>query len=166
MSVSRVHRLLRLITLMRSQRAPTVADLAEQMEVCKRTIFRDLNMLELAGVPYYFDKQSAGYRISNILRIIYPPCPRPPHRNTKRLASTPIRAVEQTALIRHQHRRPLARPVNPTDRPPPGTLARRCWQACSPRATAPTLAPANPSAHPGKAAACPRRIRSAVSTSP
>ncbi|MDD4888962.1 MAG: YafY family protein [Phycisphaerae bacterium] len=65
MSVSRVHRLLRVITLLRAQRAPTVADLAEQLEVSRRTVFRDLNMLELAGVPYYHDASSGGYRIAN-----------------------------------------------------------------------------------------------------
>lgn len=64
MSVSRVHRLLRVITLLRAQRAPTVADLAEQLEVSRRTVFRDLNMLELAGVPYYYDEPSGGYRIA------------------------------------------------------------------------------------------------------
>lgn len=65
MSVSRVHRLLRLITLMRSTRPPTAVELAEQLQVSKRTVFRDLNMLELAGVPYYFSTQTGGYRIAS-----------------------------------------------------------------------------------------------------
>ncbi len=65
MSVSRVHRLLKLITLLRGQAAPSAVDLAERLEVSKRTVFRDLNMLELAGVPYYFSRQSGGYKIAN-----------------------------------------------------------------------------------------------------
>lgn len=64
MSVSRIHRLLKVITLMRSQRAPTARELADELEVSRRTLFRDLNMLELAGVPYYHDPQAGGYRIS------------------------------------------------------------------------------------------------------
>ncbi len=64
MDISRIHRLLRLITLLRSQRAPTAGELAERLGVSRRTVFRDLNMLELAGVPYYFDEPSGGYRIA------------------------------------------------------------------------------------------------------
>lgn len=60
--VSRVHRLLRLITLLQSGRPRSVADLMEELEVSRRTVFRDLNMLELAGVPYYHEAGS-GYRI-------------------------------------------------------------------------------------------------------
>ncbi len=64
MSISRIHRLIRLITLLRGRNAPTAADLADDLGVSKRTVFRDLNMLELAGVPYYHDEQAGGYRIA------------------------------------------------------------------------------------------------------
>jgi proteasome accessory factor B len=62
MGVSRVHRLLRLITLLQSPRARTAAELMRELEISRRTLFRDLNMLELAGVPYYHEAQ-LGYRI-------------------------------------------------------------------------------------------------------
>ena len=64
MKVSRIHRLLRLITLLQSDRSLTVTQLAEDLQVSRRTIFRDLNMLEMAHIPYYFDKQRSGYRIN------------------------------------------------------------------------------------------------------
>ncbi|MDP6635664.1 MAG: WYL domain-containing protein [Phycisphaerae bacterium] len=63
MNVSRVHRLLRLITLLQTGRNYSAADLARELEVCKRTVYRDLNMLELAHIPYYFDPDTGGYRI-------------------------------------------------------------------------------------------------------
>jgi len=63
MSVSRIHRLLRLITVLQGGRRYTAEDLAQELEVSKRTIFRDLNMLELAGIPYYFDPEKGGYTI-------------------------------------------------------------------------------------------------------
>lgn len=63
MGVGRVHRLLRLITLLQSGRARSVQDLTSELEVSRRTLFRDLNMLELAGIPYFHDA-AAGYRIS------------------------------------------------------------------------------------------------------
>ena len=64
MSVSRVYRLLRLITILQGRRNYTVDELAEELEVSRRTIFRDLNMLELAHIPYYYDSDTGGYTIS------------------------------------------------------------------------------------------------------
>lgn len=64
MNVSRIYRLLRLITMLQSGRSYSVNELAEEFEVSRRTIFRDLNMLELAHIPYYFDADSKGYKIS------------------------------------------------------------------------------------------------------
>lgn len=65
MSVSRVYRLLRLITMLQSGQKYTVRQLAEELEVSRRTIFRDLNMLELARVPYYYDPEKNGYSINH-----------------------------------------------------------------------------------------------------
>ena len=64
MSISRVYRLLSLITLLQSGRGYTARELARELEVSRRTIFRDLNMLEMAHIPYYHDPDSGGYRIS------------------------------------------------------------------------------------------------------
>jgi len=64
MRVSRIYRLLRLITLLQSGRSYTPDDLAEELQVSKRTVFRDLNALEMAHVPYYFDADRNGYRIN------------------------------------------------------------------------------------------------------
>lgn len=64
MSVSRIYRLLRVVTLLQSSRGRSADDLARELEVSRRTVFRDLNMLELAHIPYYFDPDTGGYRIS------------------------------------------------------------------------------------------------------
>jgi predicted DNA-binding transcriptional regulator YafY len=61
---SRLPRLLRLVTLLHSGRAKSVADLMGELGVSRRTLFRDLNALEQAGVPYYHDA-IAGYRIAS-----------------------------------------------------------------------------------------------------
>lgn len=63
MNVSRIHRLLRLITLLQGRRSYSALELAEELEVSKRTVFRDLNMLEMAHIPYHYDADSGGYRI-------------------------------------------------------------------------------------------------------
>ena len=64
MNVSRIYRLLRELTLLQSGRSYTAAQLAEELQVSKRTIFRDLNAMEMARIPYYYDPGSKGYRIS------------------------------------------------------------------------------------------------------
>ncbi len=62
MKVGRVHRLLRLITLMQRGVTMSAAELATELGVSRRTLFRDLNTLEAAGIPYDH-KPSQGYRI-------------------------------------------------------------------------------------------------------
>ena len=64
MNISRVYRLLRLITLLQGSRTYTAEQLSRELEVSRRTVFRDLNMLEMAHIPYYFDADSKGYRIN------------------------------------------------------------------------------------------------------
>ncbi|GMU23745.1 MAG: hypothetical protein AMXMBFR13_38230 [Phycisphaerae bacterium] len=63
MKYSRLHRLLRILTLIQSGPSWDARRLAERCGTALRTIYRDLNMLEAAGVPFYFDKASGGYRI-------------------------------------------------------------------------------------------------------
>lgn len=68
MPASRVNRLLRLINLLRSGRARAVEELAAEMNVSRRTLFRDLNALEAAGIHHYYDADH-GYRLSRGLEL-------------------------------------------------------------------------------------------------
>jgi len=63
MDISRLHRVLKIITLLQTNRFHSPQELARQLEVSRRTIFRDLNMLDLAGIPFYFDREKGGYAI-------------------------------------------------------------------------------------------------------
>jgi len=63
MRASRIQRIIRLIILLQSRRGYTAGDLAAECEVSRRTIFRDLRMLDLAGIPFYFDRAAGGYHI-------------------------------------------------------------------------------------------------------
>ena len=60
MSTSRIYRLLKLITLLQQRRSYTATELAQELEVSKRTVFRDLNVLEMAQIPYFFDPATGG----------------------------------------------------------------------------------------------------------
>lgn len=61
MRTKRVERLLRIIQALLSGRATTVADLAELTGVARRTIFRDLELLNEAGVPFHYDRETSRY---------------------------------------------------------------------------------------------------------
>ena len=64
MRISRIYRLLRLITLLQGGRSYTVQQLADELEVSRRTVFRDLNVLEMARIPYHYHPERQGYQIS------------------------------------------------------------------------------------------------------
>lgn len=59
----RIHRLLRIITLIQGDRSLTPKRLADVFESTERTIFRDLEDLRTAGVPIDFDQEIGGYVI-------------------------------------------------------------------------------------------------------
>lgn len=50
--------------LIQSTKRLDARKLAEACEMTERTIYRDLKMLEAAGIPYYFDKSTGGYSIN------------------------------------------------------------------------------------------------------
>ncbi len=63
MKPGRVHRLLKLIILLQSGRTFLADDLAREVRVSRRTLFRDLDMLKLAGVPLIYSKREHSYAI-------------------------------------------------------------------------------------------------------
>lgn len=60
---SRIHRLLHVLTLIQGSTGWTAKRLAVECRTTERTIYRDLKMLEGAGIPYFYDEPSKGYSI-------------------------------------------------------------------------------------------------------
>ena len=60
---SRIHRLLRILTLIQGRGDWSAKRLAEECGVTVRTIYRDMKDLEGAGIPYFHDRESQGYRV-------------------------------------------------------------------------------------------------------
>jgi len=60
---AKLARLLRLLGLLQGHRRLNVRDIAEELQVHERTVHRDLEVLELVGVPWVFDKERKSYRI-------------------------------------------------------------------------------------------------------
>ena len=59
----RFARILRVLELIRGQAGYGVKEIAAELECSERTIFRDLNVLELAGVPWFYDEEDQRYRV-------------------------------------------------------------------------------------------------------
>jgi hypothetical protein len=59
----RLGRLLRLLHLIMGKGRWDAGTLAEELECSRRTIYRLLQTLSLAGVPWYFDESVRAYRV-------------------------------------------------------------------------------------------------------
>lgn len=60
-SVQRLQRLLRLIELLQSGRRYNTQQLSDSCRVSRRTVFRDLRLLQEAGLEVHFDDEQRGY---------------------------------------------------------------------------------------------------------
>lgn len=60
----RIHRLLRILTLIQGSDGWSARKLAEEFGTTTRTIYRDMRILESAGIPYFHDPQTQGYTIN------------------------------------------------------------------------------------------------------
>lgn len=63
MDHSRIRRIIRLLTALGSREPYTVNDLAKMFSVARRTIFRDLRLLQNIGVPYYYNHKDRCCKI-------------------------------------------------------------------------------------------------------
>lgn len=59
----RLARILRVLQLLQGRGRWDAKSLSEEIECSERTIYRDLAALELAGVPWFFDKEQQCYRV-------------------------------------------------------------------------------------------------------
>lgn len=61
--MKRIKRLLHLIQLLHQDQPISLETLRQELGVSRRTVFRDLTVLELAGVPCRFERQQRGYAL-------------------------------------------------------------------------------------------------------
>lgn len=71
MKTERIERLLRLVQTLESGRSLSVEQLTKILGVTRRTIFRDLKVLDHAGLPYSFDRDTGRYTAQQ--SVLLPP---------------------------------------------------------------------------------------------
>ena len=59
----RMARVLSVLNLIQSRGRYNARAIAEELEVSERTVFRDLEVLEFSGVPWFFDERDQCYRV-------------------------------------------------------------------------------------------------------
>ena len=87
MKTERITRVLKTIQFLQAGQPLSPADLAERLNVSRRTLFRDLKALEAAGIPYRFDRSSQTYSVGD--DSVLPP-----------INLTPYEAITLLMLIR------------------------------------------------------------------
>ncbi|MEZ6073694.1 MAG: WYL domain-containing transcriptional regulator [Pirellulales bacterium] len=66
---SRIARVLKVLELIQGRGRWNAKSLAAAIEYAERTVYRDLQALELAGVPWYFDQHEKSYRVRPSFRF-------------------------------------------------------------------------------------------------
>ena len=59
----RLARVLRVLQFIQGRGRCTARDMASELGCSERTVYRDLQVLEVAGIPWYFDDQEESYRV-------------------------------------------------------------------------------------------------------
>ncbi len=65
MALKRTSRLIRLLITLQSESQNSFKGLLETLKVSRRTLYRDLQALQEAGIPCYFDRPGQCYRVDN-----------------------------------------------------------------------------------------------------
>lgn len=109
----RLARILRLIQLVAQQQVRTASELAAAQECSTRTVYRDLEVLELAALPIRYDRQERRLKLGSHVRL--PPLP--PSRSRLLEPSSPGEAVAREgapATGASPERKPSTRPQRRT----------------------------------------------------
>ena len=71
--IQRQARALRIVTCLQSGPGFSANELARQVNVSRRTIFRDLRLIRAAGVNVFYDKDDEAYRLAAPSPRLVPP---------------------------------------------------------------------------------------------
>jgi predicted DNA-binding transcriptional regulator YafY len=106
----RLARVLRVLQLIQGTGPWTAETIAKELECSERTVYRDLQTLAAAGVPWYFDDYSQSYRIRDGYKgpfSHFPPRPKADVRDQQDTLPSPEDAGSIVSLAKESARRLL-----------------------------------------------------------
>ena len=106
----RLARVLRVLQLIQGSGPWTAPSIAKELECSERTVYRDLQTLAAAGVPWFFDEYSQSYRIREGYKgpfSHFPSRPKPEVREQQETPPSPEDARSIVSLAKESAQRLL-----------------------------------------------------------
>jgi predicted DNA-binding transcriptional regulator YafY len=97
--VDRLARVLRVLQLIQGTGPWTARGIARELECSERTVYRDLQTLSAAGVPWYFDEFNQTYRIRDGYRGPFPHLPSQPRTEEMGQQPAPVSADDPRSIV-------------------------------------------------------------------
>jgi len=95
----RLARVLRVLQLIQGTGPWTARSIAKELECSERTVYRDLQTLAAAGVPWYFDEYSQSYRIRDGYKGPFSHFPTPPKADLQEHQAVPLSSDDARSIV-------------------------------------------------------------------
>jgi len=95
----RLARVLRVLQLIHSPGPWTAQTIARELECSERTVYRDLQTLSAAGVPWFFDDFAQSYRIRDGYRGPFSHSPSRPTAEVRQEQGTPAPPEDARSIV-------------------------------------------------------------------
>jgi predicted DNA-binding transcriptional regulator YafY len=95
----RLARVLRVLQLIQSTGPWTASSIAKELECSERTVYRDLQTLAAAGVPWFFDEYSQSYRIRDGYKGPFAHFPSQPQTKVREQQDLPTSPEDAQSIV-------------------------------------------------------------------
>lgn len=95
----RLARVLRVLQMIQGNGPWTAQSMARELECSERTVYRDLQALAAAGVPWFFDEYSQSYRIREGYKGPFSHFPSRPKPGDREPEGPPISSDEAQSIV-------------------------------------------------------------------
>ncbi len=95
----RLARVLRVLQLIQSTGPWTAHGIAKELECSERTVYRDLQTLSAAGVPWFFDEYSQSYRIRDGYKGPFSHFPSRPKADVQEHQGMPLSSDDARSIV-------------------------------------------------------------------
>lgn len=94
----RFSRLIRILRLIVGPGRWDANGLAKELECSRRTVHRDLQILEVSGIPWFYDEESEAYRVRPDFKLAGLEVPQEPERRGKPVDQGELAATARSLL--------------------------------------------------------------------